>query len=447
MLTRSQRKLSKPRSVATVTVTMAARRGASKKSTKKSSKKKTAKKVVYPKAPTMRLVADDDGAIIEYSDDDVAAVVFEGDDSGDDDDRDDSDDDDDDDDCAVIEYSDDDVAAVIVEGDDDGDLDAEYDKFDTEYDIDDDPNDDIDAEYEKFDAEYDDAADDDDDDVVDAADDGGNTTALVLFFAVAVGLVVTMFLSFPAMPAEDYAELTFPRSPEQLRTVHALLVRYQEHNYWAVYTGFCVVYIFLQLFAIPGAIFLSILAGPLFGVWTGLATVSLVATTGASACYLLSWHLGRGLVKRAFPSLLSRFRGKIASHRRNLLFYMLFLRVSPLLPNWFISISSPILDVPLRTFFTATLIGLIPANYIHVTTGIALEKVSVINFKTFALLFALAFLALVPTLFRSKFEDFEARMADNNDGGSGSVDANDGKKKQVARKAAQRRRSAHVKRA
>ena len=48
---------------------------------------------------------------------------------------------------------------------------------------------------------------------------------------------------------------------------------------------------------------------------------------------------------------------QIELRRDNLFSYLLFLRISPLLPNWFINIASPILSVPFPHFFFATLIG------------------------------------------------------------------------------------------
>ena len=180
----------------------------------------------------------------------------------------------------------------------------------------------------------------------------------------------------------------------------------------------CGSWLSLQSFAIPGAIFLSILAGPLFGVWRGLLLVSCVATSGSTVCYLLSFYLGRGLVERCFPAMLARLRGMVSQHRSNLFFYLLFLRISPLLPNWFISVSAPILDIPLAHFVAATFLGLMPANYLHVTTGIKLEELeaaataadaqagSPVNVRALAFLFAIAFLALLPTIFKSKFEAY-----------------------------------------
>jgi hypothetical protein len=57
---------------------------------------------------------------------------------------------------------------------------------------------------------------------------------------------------------------------------------------------------------------------------------------------------------------------QVARRRQKLLNYMLFLRVTPTLPNTFINLASPIVDVPYHTFLLATLIGLIPAAYVTV---------------------------------------------------------------------------------
>ena len=65
-------------------------------------------------------------------------------------------------------------------------------------------------------------------------------------------------------------------------------------------------------------------------------------------------------------SFCDSFIFQVAKRRKNLLNYMLFLRVTPTLPNTFINLASPIVDVPYHIFFLATLIGLIPAAYVSV---------------------------------------------------------------------------------
>ena len=69
-----------------------------------------------------------------------------------------------------------------------------------------------------------------------------------------------------------------------------------------VLLGHCMVYIFMQTFMIPGTVFMSLLAGALFGLFKGVALVVFTATAGAS-CYFLSKLIGRPLVFSLWPKL------------------------------------------------------------------------------------------------------------------------------------------------
>jgi uncharacterized membrane protein YdjX (TVP38/TMEM64 family) len=81
------------------------------------------------------------------------------------------------------------------------------------------------------------------------------------------------------------------------------------------------------------------------------------ATVGASCCFGLSYTLGRGLVLKYFPAMLGKFYKKIQNNKEHTFFYMLFLRLTPLVPNWFVNIGSPIVGIPIKNFFLGTLFG------------------------------------------------------------------------------------------
>jgi uncharacterized membrane protein YdjX (TVP38/TMEM64 family) len=61
------------------------------------------------------------------------------------------------------------------------------------------------------------------------------------------------------------------------------------------------------------------------------------------------------------------------SHREDLFWYILFLRITPIVPNFFINLASPLLNVPFLTFYFATLLGQLPLNFLHIRSSIALE--------------------------------------------------------------------------
>jgi uncharacterized membrane protein YdjX (TVP38/TMEM64 family) len=157
---------------------------------------------------------------------------------------------------------------------------------------------------------------------------------------------------------------------------------------------------------IPGTIFMSLLAGALFGVVKGIMLVVFNATAGASSCFLLSKLIGRPIVTWLWPEKLRFFQAEIAKRRDKLLNYMLFLRITPTLPNLFINLASPIVDVPFHIFFFATLIGLIPAAYITVRAGLALGDLKSVkdlyDFKTLSVLFLIGFVSILPTVLKRK---------------------------------------------
>lgn len=70
----------------------------------------------------------------------------------------------------------------------------------------------------------------------------------------------------------------------------------------------------------------------------------------------------------------------IEQNKDNLFFYLLFLRITPLLPNWLINLAGPIVGIPLKTFIFATLFGLMPANIIHIQMGSQLSEIDRIGF-------------------------------------------------------------------
>lgn len=214
------------------------------------------------------------------------------------------------------------------------------------------------------------------------------------------GLVlVVVYLS---MPSSDYSFLKLPRSVEDIQDLRDNLESYTSDYTIQVLVGYCTVYIFMQTFMIPGTIFMSLLAGALFGVLRGVALVVFAATAGASSCYFLSYLIGRPLVFLLWPDKLSFFQEQVAKRREKLLNYMLFLRVTPTLPNTFINVASPIVDVPYHIFFLATIIGLIPAAYVTVRAGIALGELRSVadlyDFQAIATLFFIGIVSVTPTL-------------------------------------------------
>ena len=223
-----------------------------------------------------------------------------------------------------------------------------------------------------------------------------------------------------------------------------------------VLSAFCIVYITLQTLAIPGPIVLSVLSGALYDPIPAQLLVAFCATTGASLCFTISYFLGNDIVHVLLPSMITRFRKKVRlwpsdmccycvlgltwlllaqtqANKHNLFYYLLFLRLTPLLPNWFVNVASPVVGVPLWKFALATFIGawcvfegvtalpniggchapgLVPANYFHSQTGRTMANLQPgaslsENKSTFMVLMVLQLVPLIPTFFKSKLQKME----------------------------------------
>ena len=219
---------------------------------------------------------------------------------------------------------------------------------------------------------------------------------------VVLGFLFGLLGVYLTMPASDYSFLKLPRSLQELQILRVHLEDYTSDYTAQVLLGYCMVYIFMQTFMIPGTVFMSLLAGSLFGVFKGVALVVFNATAGASSCYFLSKLIGRPIVISLWPDKLQFFQNQVAKRRQGLLNYMLFLRLTPTLPNTFINLASPIVDVPYHIFLLATSIGLIPAAYVTVRAGLALGELrslgDLYDFNSIATLFFIGVVSITPTL-------------------------------------------------
>lgn len=217
---------------------------------------------------------------------------------------------------------------------------------------------------------------------------------LITIFSLAVlGFVSIVWFSPSLSPDEKSRFYLLPNNGEKLLSTRGVAVRYSEQHPFSALLMFTYFFVFLQTFSVPGSAFLAVLGGSLWG-WFALPIVVFCASVGASMCYCLSRAVVKGWVVSWWPGKVSQLKNLVDSHRDSLFTTMLFVRLTPILPNVFVNLASPIAGVPLPIFFCATAIGLIPISAIHVNTGMTLEDISEIGMKPKHLLVLLALSAL-----------------------------------------------------
>jgi uncharacterized membrane protein YdjX (TVP38/TMEM64 family) len=205
--------------------------------------------------------------------------------------------------------------------------------------------------------------------------------------------------------------LTLPRSLEDVAQLRSTLALYRtEHSAWLLFV-FAFTYVCKQAFSIPGSVFLNLLAGAVFGWRGGAVLVCTLTTVGATCCYLMSRFYGRALAQRVAGDKLQKFSVVVAEKQEagGLFFYLLFLRLIPASPNWFLNLASPLVGVPLHLFSLSVFVGLMPYNLICVHAGTVLGTITslddVMTTATMLRLTALALLSLAPAYLQELVKD------------------------------------------
>ncbi len=211
----------------------------------------------------------------------------------------------------------------------------------------------------------------------------------------AIALFAGGLIAFFALGGRDYLSL------ENLQAQRETLRAYVDQNYALALGGGILIYILATSFSIPGAIFLTLAMGFLFGRWIGGLAVIVAATIGATLVFIAVRYLFADTVKRMIGK---RGEKLSAGFRDDAFSYLLFLRVVPLFPFWLVNVVPGLAQVPARTFILATLIGITPGSFIFANLGQSLaeiesagELLSMQNLIAFGLLGAFA---LTPVLIK-----------------------------------------------
>ncbi|ETO83059.1 hypothetical protein F441_02828 [Phytophthora nicotianae CJ01A1] len=254
---------------------------------------------------------------------------------------------------------------------------------------------------------------------------------LLVVFGCAVGVVWGIFTLLVRRVREHDAALGLATSKldslsirnlsslEELQRSHETFLHVFAVQFPLALTCFTSVYVLKQTFAIPGSALLNVFAGAILPLSLAFPLVCTLTACGASCCFLLSKNLASeeivlSVSERLLPGKLHKLRHKIedATARGQLLYLLLFLRVFPFTPNWFLNMASPWLKVPLKLFAPSVALGLLPYNFITVHAGAMLSSLrstsDLLDPRTMGFLILLALGMLIPALLK-KTKDREAK--------------------------------------
>ncbi len=196
--------------------------------------------------------------------------------------------------------------------------------------------------------------------------------------------------------------LTFDALSEHRQT----LLQWTSENWVLGITLFIIGYAVIVAFSLPGATWMTVGGGFVFGMVVAIPVVVFAATLGAVAIFLIARYTLADFLRAKMGSAGERME---VGFRENALSYLLFLRLVPVFPFWLVNLVPAFLGVSLRTYAISTFIGIIPGSAVFCSVGNGLGTLLeaggtpdlgiIFQLKILGPIIALAILSLAPIVY------------------------------------------------
>lgn len=161
-------------------------------------------------------------------------------------------------------------------------------------------------------------------------------------------------------------------SLDAFKAQQAQIIAAKDANPLLYIGGFFLIYVVVTALSLPGAAIMSLVAGALFGVVTGIIIVSFASSIGATLAFLSARFLLRDWVQSKFGERLKAIDDGIA---RDGAMYLFTIRLIPLFPFFVVNLLMGLTRIKTRTFYWVSQIGMLPATAVFVNAGTQISKV------------------------------------------------------------------------
>jgi len=220
---------------------------------------------------------------------------------------------------------------------------------------------------------------------------------------VLVGIIALIVLVFFAFDLGQYLSLEYIKAQQgQVEMLYA-------ENQFATLLIFFIIYVIVTGISLPGAAVMSLAAGAVFGLLTGVILISFASTLGASIAFMISRYLFRESVEARFGSSLKSINAGI---KRDGAFYLFALRLVPAFPFFVINLVMGLTAIKLRTFYWVSQLGMLAGTIVYVNAGTQLAQIeSASGIFSPGIIFSFVLLALLPFVGRKLVTTLKNRKA------------------------------------
>ena len=141
---------------------------------------------------------------------------------------------------------------------------------------------------------------------------------------------------------------------------------------WLSLAVYMAAYTTIIALSLPAALVMTLTGGLLFGAWLGGAAAAISCTVGATIIFLVCRTAAGDFVRERAGPMAARIGDEL---RRDAFSYIVTLRLLPIAPFWLINLALGLIDIPLPTFVSASLLGIAPVSLIIASLGSGLDSV------------------------------------------------------------------------
>ena len=156
---------------------------------------------------------------------------------------------------------------------------------------------------------------------------------------------------------------------EELHENYEYLEGWRDGHLALAALAYMALYVAAVAFSVPGAVWLTLVGGLLFGVVAGSAIVVVAATLGATLVFLAARSVLAGLLRRRAGGWIERLE---RGFRAGEISFLLIMRLVPAVPFFIANLVPAFLGARLGNFIWTTFVGIAPATVIFVSIGAGL---------------------------------------------------------------------------
>ncbi len=211
-----------------------------------------------------------------------------------------------------------------------------------------------------------------------------------------VVVIVALIAAFFAFGLDRYFTLEFFKSQQ------AAIDAYYRANPLQAAAAYFAVYVVVTGLSLPGAAFLTLVGGALFGLLWGTVIVSFASSIGATLAFLASRFLLRDWVQGKFRDKLKPINSGVEKEGA---FYLFALRLVPAFPFFVINLVMGLTPIRTWTFYWVSQVGMLAGTIVYVYAGTTLGEFRI----SIELLLAFTLLGIFPLIAKKALDVIKAR--------------------------------------